>query len=89
MIVDKYSIESIQTSSWIICMPNYDAIKNTGPGLPETSVEAIKDAVMALFGAWADREDMDDSWLDNLRAQMEKGWRERLVELYGNEELSI
>ena len=53
------------------------------------SDEAIKDAVMALFGAWANREDMDDSWLDNLRAQMEKGWRERLVELYGNEELSI
>jgi hypothetical protein len=32
----------------------------------------------SLYGAWADRDDMGEDWLDNLRA----GWNVRLADIY-------
>ncbi len=42
------------------------------------SEDEIKVAVLAAFGAWADREDITDDWLDDLR----RGWSDRLDDLY-------
>lgn len=43
--------------------------------------EEIKAEVLAMAGSWADRDDIDDNWLDDLRAS----WDDRLEELYGDE----
>lgn len=49
-----------------------------------SSVE-LADEIRSLAGIWADREDMTDDWLDELRADMTAGWAKRLEELYGDE----
>jgi len=49
--------------------------------LPALSDEEIKAEILAAFGAWANREDITDDWLEELR----RGWVERLDEIYGNQ----
>lgn len=46
------------------------------------SEKAIEAEVLAMFGSWADRDDITDNYLDDLRG----GWGTRLDELYGNDE---
>lgn len=50
------------------------------PEILAMSEEEIRAEVLAAFGAWADREDMTDDWLDELR----RGWNDRLDELYAD-----
>ena len=45
------------------------------------SPDEIKAEVLAAFGAWADREDITDEWLEILR----QSWNNRLDELYSDE----
>lgn len=40
-------------------------------------------AAKALYGAWADREDIGETWLEDLRAADAAEWDKRLAELYG------
>jgi hypothetical protein len=49
------------------------------PEIVAMTDEELAEAAAALFGSWAERDDIDDDWLDNLRS----GWDERLKELYG------
>ena len=39
------------------------------------------DLALSCFGAWKDRDDINDNWLNDLRS----GWDERLNDLYGEE----
>lgn len=43
--------------------------------------EEIKAEILAAFGAWADRDDIPDDWLDSLR----QSWTDRLDEIYNLE----
>lgn len=54
--------------------------KSEAPEIPAISEEEIS-KILASFGAWADREDITDDWLDNLRS----GWEQRLKELYSDD----
>jgi len=49
------------------------------------SDEAIEAEVLAMFGSWADRDDITDTWLDDIRG----GWDTRLDELYGTDEENL
>jgi hypothetical protein len=51
------------------------------PEIAPMSIDELRAAVEAAYGAWADREDITDDWLDNLRT----GWNYRLEKLYGNQ----
>jgi hypothetical protein len=44
------------------------------------SESEIKEVVAAMFGSWADRDDLPESWLEDGRAS----WDDRFNELYGN-----
>jgi len=35
-----------------------------------------QDALQAAFGIWANRDDIDDTWLANGRSQWESNWQE-------------
>lgn len=48
------------------------------PEIMAMTDEEILNEVLAMAGAWADREDMSDTWLEDLRA----GWIDRLGTLY-------
>lgn len=54
------------------------------PEIAAMTNEEIVAVAKALCGAWADRPDMDDNWLENSRKKWSDGWKERLDELYGS-----
>lgn len=45
---------------------------------PEITKEELADETLSLFGAWSDREDIDDAWINMIR----EDWNGRLKELY-------
>jgi hypothetical protein len=49
------------------------------PEIGAMTDEELVEAAETLFGSWADRDDIDDNWLENLHS----GWEARLKELYG------
>lgn len=53
------------------------------------SSEELAGEIRALAGAWADRDDVGDHWLDELREDISTGWAKRIEELYGDEDLSL
>jgi hypothetical protein len=56
------------------------------PEILAMSDKEIVSEARAAFGMWADRDDITDTWLDELRG----GWENRLDDIYGpNETNSI
>jgi hypothetical protein len=53
------------------------------PEIAAMSNAEIVAAAKALCGAWANRQDIDDNWVENMRNQWSDGWKERLADLYG------
>ncbi|GIV66682.1 MAG: hypothetical protein KatS3mg054_0668 [Chloroflexus sp.] len=51
------------------------------PEILAMSEEEIRAEVLAAFGAWADRDDITDDWLDGIR----RGWSDRLDDLYSEQ----
>lgn len=51
------------------------------PEILAMSEEEIRAEVLAAFGAWADRDDITDDWLDDIR----RGWSDRLDDLYSEQ----
>lgn len=48
--------------------------------------EELTSAALSLFGSWADREDIGDDWLDEIRSHWHDHWEDR----YGpDQELSV
>jgi hypothetical protein len=43
-----------------------------------TEDELVKQRIKEAFGMWADRDDIGDDWLDEIRA----GWEERMKRIY-------
>lgn len=61
--------------------PKTGYIKDEDPETAAMSDKEILAEVRAMFGAWADRDDIDDNWLDDIRST----WDDRLDGLYGPE----
>ena len=53
------------------------------PEIAAMSNTEIVAAAKALCGAWADCQDIDDDWVENMRNKWSMGGRERLADLYG------
>ena len=68
-------------------MPTNATVFEEDADIARMSDNAIAAEVLAMFGSWADRDDINETWLDDLRG----GWDTRLDELYGTneEDLSI
>jgi hypothetical protein len=49
------------------------------PEIMALSDSEIKTEVVSMYGIWADRDDIGDDWLNNMRS----GWSNRLEDLYG------
>ena len=55
------------------------------PEIAAMSNAEIVAAAKALCGTWADRQDIDDDWLEKSRKKWSDGWKEHLAELYGSD----
>ncbi|HSW63407.1 MAG TPA: hypothetical protein VLH56_08865 [Dissulfurispiraceae bacterium] len=68
--------------------PNDRELYEDDPEIQAMTDKEIIAEARAAFGSWADRDDITDDWLDEIRA----GWSSRLDELYGpddEEEVSL
>ncbi len=77
-----YKASSAESIEAIAMSPKKFVVYEDDPEIAAMSRKELKAALEAAFGAWADRDDINDEWLDNLS----KGWSLRFDELYGNEE---
>ncbi len=68
---------------WRIMTENKSSSVNYSedPEILAMSEEEIRAEILAAFGAWADRDDITDDWLDDLR----RGWSDRLDDLYSEQ----
>lgn len=79
--VSAVTIESIRFNMEVTEPKVYD----NDPEILALTDAQIKAEALAMNGAWVDRDDINDEWLDNLRS----GWNERLDEVYGPNNESI
>jgi hypothetical protein len=63
----------------IITMTSKNSAIDDDPEIAGLTDNELMAEIEAAFGAWKDREDITDDWLDNMR----HGWDDRLTDLYG------
>jgi hypothetical protein len=63
----------------IITMTSKNSAIDDDPEIAGLTDNELMAEIDAAFGAWKDREDITDDWLDNMR----HGWDDRLTDLYG------
>jgi hypothetical protein len=78
MLIDISSNETGQFFGTTHMIPKNKAFDNDPEIAALTDSELMAD-INALFGAWEDREEITDDWLENMR----RGWDDRLTDLYG------
>ena len=65
--------------------PTKGLIKEEEPELAGMTDAEIRELALSAAGMWADRDDIDIDWLDDLRSS----WHDRLDELYNDPPTSI
>jgi hypothetical protein len=58
-------------------------IYDDDPELAAMSDAELVAAAKATFGAWAERVDIGDDWLNDLRSDMSAEWERRIAGMYG------
>lgn len=60
--------------------PKTGLVKDEDPETAAMSLAELRKIALAAFGSWADRDDIGDDWLENIRSS----WDDRLDELYND-----